>query len=95
MNTSARAEIRNAGCVAAHPAFDLLVAMDKPNSGLAWSALRHDQPGNASQRLRQLALGQIPLTHDAFHELQPWRSAAHLEALLMASGVLRDGGAVT
>lgn len=70
------------------PLFDLLVAMDKPSSGLAWLALRRDQPGNASQRLRQLGLGQIPLTHDAFHELQPWRSAAHLEELLMASGVL-------
>jgi hypothetical protein len=32
--------------------FDLLVAMDKPSSGLAWLALRHDQPGNASERLR-------------------------------------------
>ncbi|MGW0669872.1 hypothetical protein [Streptomyces sp. NPDC002746] len=62
--------------------------MDKPSSGLALLALRHDQPGNASERLRQLGLGQIPLTHDAFHELQPWRSAAHLEELLMASGVL-------
>lgn len=70
------------------PLFDLLVAMDKPSSGLAWLALRQDQPGNASERLRQLGLGQIPLTHDAFHELQPWRSAAHLEELLMASGVL-------
>ncbi|MEU0373677.1 hypothetical protein ABZ070_26125 [Streptomyces sp. NPDC006283] len=70
------------------PLFNLLVAMDKPSSGLAWLALRHDQPGNASERLRQLGLGQIPLTHDAFHELQPWRSAAHLEELLMASGVL-------
>ncbi|MEU3051267.1 hypothetical protein ABZ705_33050 [Streptomyces sp. NPDC006984] len=70
------------------PLFDLLVAMDKPSSGVAWLALRHDQPGNPSQRLRQLGLGQIPLTHDAFHELQPWRSAAHLEELLMACGVL-------
>lgn len=70
------------------PLFDLLVAMDKPSSGLAWLALRRDQPGNASERLRQLGLGQIPLTHDAFHGLKPWRSAAHLEELLMASGVL-------
>jgi glyoxylase-like metal-dependent hydrolase (beta-lactamase superfamily II) len=35
----------------------------------------------------QLGLGQVPLTHDALHELQPWRAAAHLEELLMASGV--------
>jgi hypothetical protein len=70
------------------PLLDLLVAMDKPSSGLAWLAMRRNQPGNASQMLRQLGLGQIPLTHDAFHELQPWRAAAHLEELLMASGVL-------
>ncbi|WP_327277774.1 hypothetical protein OG609_43620 [Streptomyces sp. NBC_01224] len=68
--------------------FDLLVAMDKPSSGLAWLAMRRDQPGNGSERLRQLGLGQIPLTHDAFHGLKPWRSAAHREELLMASGIL-------
>ncbi|MFE3907355.1 hypothetical protein ACFXPY_45865 [Streptomyces sp. NPDC059153] len=47
-----------------------------------------ERKGNASERLRQLGLGQIPLTHDAFHGPKPWRSAAHLEELLMASGIL-------
>ncbi|MFE2043791.1 hypothetical protein ACFXAZ_23240 [Streptomyces sp. NPDC059477] len=70
------------------PLLDVLVAMDEPRSGLAWLAMRRGQPGNASQLLRRLGLGQIPLTHEAFHELQPWRAAAHLEELLMASGVL-------
>lgn len=70
------------------PLFDLLVAMDKPRSGLAWLEMRRGQPGNASQLLRRVGLGQIPLTHDAFHELQPWRAAAHLEELLMTCGVL-------
>ena len=70
------------------PLFNLLVAMDKPGSGLAWLAMRRSQPTNASRLLQQLGLGQIPLTHDAFHELQPWRTAAHLEELLMTSGVL-------
>ncbi|WP_395297156.1 hypothetical protein ACF9IK_29770 [Kitasatospora hibisci] len=70
------------------PLLDMLVAMDEPRSGLAWLAMRRDHPGNASQMLRRLGLGQLPLTHDAFHELQPWRAAAHLEELLMASGVL-------
>lgn len=70
------------------PLFNLLVAMDKPNSGLAWLAMRRSQPTNASRLLQQLGLGQISLTHDAFHELQPWRTAAHLEELLMTSGVL-------
>ncbi|MGW3151850.1 MULTISPECIES: hypothetical protein [Streptomyces] len=50
--------------------------------------MRRGQPGNASRLLRRLGLGEIPLTHDAFHELQPWRAAAHLEELLMTSGVL-------
>ncbi|WP_432081537.1 hypothetical protein [Streptomyces sp. WAC 04229] len=78
------------GCVrpALTPLFDMLVAMDKPRSGLAWLEMRRVQPVNASQMLRRLGLGEIPLTHDAFHELQPWRAAAHLDELLMASGVL-------
>ncbi|MFE7268243.1 hypothetical protein ACFU9B_40605 [Streptomyces sp. NPDC057592] len=29
--------------------FDLLVAMDKPRSGLAWLEMRRSQPGSASQ----------------------------------------------
>ncbi|MCZ1010325.1 hypothetical protein [Streptomyces lydicus] len=70
------------------PLFDLLVAMDKPRSGLAWLEMRRSQAGNASQLLHRLGLGEIPLTHDAFHELQPWRAAAHLEELLMTCGVL-------
>ncbi|MBD0676009.1 hypothetical protein [Streptomyces sp. CBMA156] len=70
------------------PLFNLLAAMDKPRSGLAWLEMRRGHPGNASQLLRRLGLGEIPLTHDAFHELQPWRAAAHLEELLMASKVL-------
>ncbi|MEV4453838.1 hypothetical protein [Streptomyces mirabilis] len=41
--------------------------MDKPRSGLAWLDICRDQPGNASQLLRRLGLGQIPPTHDAFH----------------------------
>jgi hypothetical protein len=59
------------------PLFDLPVAMDKPRSSLAWLQMRRNQSGSASQLLRRLGLGEIPLTHDAFHELQPWRAAAH------------------
>jgi integrase len=70
------------------PLFDLLVAMEKPRSGLAWLEMRRGQPGNAAQLLRRLGLGEVPLTHDAFHELQPWRAAAHLEELLMTCAVL-------
>ncbi|MET9251112.1 hypothetical protein [Nonomuraea sp. NPDC003709] len=70
------------------PLFDLLVAMEQPGSGLTWQAIRRNHPGNVAQLLQQLALGQIPLTHDALHELQPWRVAAHLEELLVVCGVL-------
>jgi hypothetical protein len=70
------------------PLFGLLMTMERPGSGLAWLDMRRGQPGNAREMLRQLGLGQITLTHDAFHELQPWRAAAHMEELLMASGVL-------
>ena len=70
------------------PLFDLLLTMDKPGSGLAWLDMRRGQLGSASQLLRRLGLGEIPLTHDAFHELQPWRAASHLEELLMACGAL-------
>ncbi|MFB6878078.1 hypothetical protein [Streptomyces sp. NPDC056323] len=70
------------------PLFDLLVAMDKPGSGLAWLDMRRGHLGNASHLLHRLGQGEIPLTHDAFHELQPWRAASHLEELLMACEVL-------
>ncbi|MFE7742239.1 hypothetical protein [Nocardia sp. NPDC057455] len=32
--------------------------------------------------LAELGRGEIELTHEAFHTLQPWRAAAHLEELL-------------
>ncbi|MEU7827755.1 hypothetical protein [Nonomuraea sp. NPDC049129] len=69
------------------------MAMEQPGSGLTWLAMRRNHLGNVAALLQQLALGQIPLTHDAFHELQPWRVAAHLEELLVACGVLPAVGA--
>ncbi|MGI5451287.1 hypothetical protein ACQEVM_37095 [Streptomyces sp. CA-243310] len=38
--------------------------------------------------MRQLGRGQIELTHEAFHALEPWRAASHLRELLMSCGVL-------
>ncbi|MEU6782127.1 hypothetical protein ABZ912_23230 [Nonomuraea angiospora] len=73
---------------ALRPLSDLLAAMEQPGSGLAWLAMRRNHPGKPAALLQRLAVGHIPLTHDAFHELQPWRTAAHLEELLMAGGVL-------
>ena len=71
------------------PLFARLVSMDHPGSGLAWLHMRPGQPGNAQDLLRRLALGDIELTHEAFHQLQPWRAAAHLEELLMDTGILQ------
>ncbi|MET7304910.1 hypothetical protein [Embleya sp. NPDC005575] len=70
------------------PLLGLLVRMERPESGLAWLAMRPNHPGNAQDLLRRLGNGEIALTHEAFHTLQPWRTAAHFEELLMTCGVL-------
>jgi len=70
------------------PLADCLLAMDNPRSGLTWVTIHKDQDGSAGDLLRRLGRGQIDLTHEAFHALQPWRAAAHLRELLMACGVL-------
>lgn len=65
------------------PLFELVRGMDKPRSGLHWL----DNP-QVPQLLAGLATGQIPLTHQAMHELPNWRTAAYLRDLLMSCGVL-------
>ena len=65
-----------------------LLAMDHPLSGLTWLYNRKGRTGSADDLLRRLGRGEIELTHEAFHALQPWRAAAHLRELLMACGVL-------
>lgn len=62
--------------------------MDKPLSILTWLYTRKDNTGSAEDLLRRLGRGEIELTHEAFHTLQPWRAAAHLRELLMACGIL-------
>jgi hypothetical protein len=70
------------------PLADALLAMDSPRSGLAWLEMRKGQPGSAEDLLHRLGRGEIELTHEAFHTLQPWRAAAHLRELLMACEIL-------
>lgn len=65
------------------PLLQLVVGMDKPRSGLNW--LRNPQ---VPHLLAGLATGQIPLTHQALHELPNWRTVAYLRDLLMSCGVL-------
>ena len=65
-----------------------LLAMDNPLSGLTWLYSRKGRVGSPEDLLRRLGRGEIALTHEAFHALQPWRAAAHLRELLMACSVL-------
>lgn len=62
--------------------------MDNPRTGLNWLDGRTANPKAASTLLRGLGNGDIELTHEAFHQLQPWRVAAHLRELLMSCGLL-------
>jgi hypothetical protein len=70
------------------PLHDLLVAMDNPRTGLNWLDGCSPNPGAVENLLRGLGSGEIELTHEAFHRLQPWRAAAHLRELLMTCGLL-------
>ncbi|MEU1217364.1 hypothetical protein ABZ424_34305 [Streptomyces sp. NPDC005790] len=70
------------------PLVDSLLAMDCPLSGLAWLNRNKGKPGSTADLLRRLGQGDIELTHEAFHHLQPWRAAAHLRELLMNCGIL-------
>lgn len=70
------------------PLADQLLAMKNPLSGLTWLYPRKGKDRTPADLLRELGSGQIELTHEAFHALEPWRAAAHLRELLMACGVL-------
>ncbi|MFD1145651.1 hypothetical protein [Saccharothrix hoggarensis] len=70
------------------PLHRMLTSMDNPRTGLSWLDGRPPNAGAAANLLRGLGTGKIPLTHEAFHLLQPWRAAAHLRDLLMSCGLL-------
>lgn len=65
-----------------------LLNAPRPLSILTWLYTRKGKTGSPETLMRALGQGQIALTHEAFHTLQPWRAAAHLRELLMACGVL-------
>jgi hypothetical protein len=69
------------------PLAEALTAMDNPLSGLTWLYPRR-ATGSPADLLRALACGQIKLTHQAFHTMEPWRAAEHLRDLLMSCGAL-------
>ncbi|MGW4720826.1 hypothetical protein [Nocardia sp. NPDC004260] len=68
------------------PLFDALTAMENPLTGVTWLYNPY-----VPRFLRGLADGLIPLAHNAFDELEPWRAAAHLRELLMGCGLLLSG----
>jgi len=70
------------------PFAEYLLAMNNPLTGLTWLHPRKGRDRTPTDLLRELARGEIALTHEAFHALEPWRAAAHLRELLMACGVL-------
>ena len=70
------------------PLASALLDMDRPDSGLTWLCRGEGRAGSASDLLQRLGRGEIELTHEAFHDLRPWRPAAYLRDLLMACGVL-------
>jgi integrase len=71
------------------PLAERIITMKNPLSGLtSLSPGSHGRARTSVDLLRELGRGEIALTHEAFHALEPWRAAAHLEELLMACGVL-------
>lgn len=65
------------------PLRDALVSMENPLTGLTWLYKPY-----TPVFLKGLATGEIALTHEAFHQLEPWRAAAHLRELLIGCGLL-------
>ncbi len=65
------------------PLFTALTTMENPLTGVNWLYNPY-----VPRFLRGLADGSIPLTHQGFDELEPWRAAAHLRELLMGCGLL-------
>jgi hypothetical protein len=67
------------------PIFDELVNSERPQTGLWW--LRK-KPGVGPQLLRQMACGELDISHDTFRTLPSDRSHDYLRSLLVAVGVL-------
>lgn len=65
------------------PLADLICGMDRPRSGIRW--LSRPAPRGI---LRALARGQVPLTHEGIHTLQPVKSSIYVRDLMVACGIL-------
>jgi hypothetical protein len=67
------------------PLVDALGAMEVPRGGLMWLS-RVD----TSERVRALATGEVPITHDGLDTLAMSNGREHLRELLIAHGVLPE-----
>jgi integrase len=67
------------------PLVDALGAMEVPRGGISWLS-RQD----TSERIRAIATGEIPLTHDGLDTLVMSNGREHLRELLITHGVLPE-----
>ena len=67
------------------PLFDELVNSERPQTGLWW--LRK-KPGVGPEILRQMACGELDISHDTFRALPSDRAHDYLRSLLVAVGIL-------
>ena len=67
------------------PLVDALAAMEVPRGGLSWLS-RED----TSERIRALATGEIPLSHDGLDTLVMSNGREHLRELLITHGILPE-----
>ena len=64
------------------PLLEAVGQMQRPWVGITWIGTEHIQ-----HKLRALARGQVPLTHEGLHQLGTPRSTAFLRDLLMEHGI--------
>jgi hypothetical protein len=67
------------------PLVDALAAMEVPRGGLSWL-----EDHNVTERIRAIATGEIPLSHDGLDTLAMSNGREHLRELLITHGVLPE-----
>jgi integrase len=67
------------------PLVDALAAMEVPRGGLSWLSR-----AGVSERIRALATGEIPLSHDGLDAVAMSNGREHLRELLVTHGVLPE-----
>jgi hypothetical protein len=65
------------------PLAELITGMARPRSGILW--LSRPAPQGI---LREIAHGNVPLTHEGIHSIPPLRSSVYVRDLMVAAGIL-------